>query len=1109
MMNRSRRMLIVVAAATLPLVVLALVLGLEGVSVGRAAQANRPDGSNFGPIVSRSIRNDTSLPLRDLAARAPANEGRMSTIREMLPLQDPKLSASAGILSAEDLSGIVQDWLGPNVMPPPIANFEGLGNVDGVLPPDTEGDVGHDPVSGTKYYMQWNNVSFGIWDVTNPLAPVVLVGATNGNALFSGFGGPCETTNDGDPIVLYDPLANRWMASQFALPNFPNAPFYECVAVSQTADPTGAWYRYQFQWPVNKMNDYPKFGVWPDGYYMSANQYAAGALTYAGVGVAALERSQMLAGNPAQIIFFDLAAVNPNYFSLMPSDLDGPAPPTGAPNPFINWEDGSFFPPNDAVRVWDFSVDWVTPANSTFGLSGNPNVTIPTLNVDPNMCNFARNCIPQPGGTPVDAISYRMMYRAQYRNFGGYQTIVSNHTVDENSSDHAGVHWFELRDSGGGWTMHQEGVYAPDSDHRWMGSIAMDSAGDIALGYSVSSASTFPSIRYSGRVPSDTLGTLPQGEATLIAGSGYQTHSASRWGDYSMMGVDPEDDCTFWYTQEYYAVVGSAPWQTRIGSFKFPGCGAPGDATIELTKTVGTDPAICAPTDVITVTAGTDVTYCYEVTNTGIVTLTQHDLVDSELGTLLDDFPFSLSPGASVFLTQTANLTTTTVNTAIWTAVNPSDFAFDADSATVNVPLPAIAVNPASLASYQGVNMVVSRTLTISSTGQAALDWSIDEALPLQSTARPDPGGDPARVIPDAIPSDPAATAGPLVDVIQDGSFEMGTPNPFWTEASTNFGTPLCTAAACGTGTGTGPRTGSWWAWFGGIGTYEEGSVSQDVVISPGPASLSFYLEQIVCDSPSDYLEVNVDGTQVFVSDGSSPLCGNLGYTMQSVDLSAFADGGTHTIEFHSEIFAANGGGSNFFVDDVVLDVAEPCDVLGDIPWASVSPAAGTTPAGTATDVSVVFDATGVAPGSYSSNLCVNSNDPDHPLVVVPLSMDVSAGSVDLEPEVQSMSGDPGSVIVFNFTVENTGVMTDTYDMSLFGYSWASTLSTASVGPLAPGETGMVTLSVGIPADASNGAMDDVTVTASSTQDASVSDSVTATSTAEVSPGYLPVIFSD
>jgi hypothetical protein len=490
--------------------------------------------------------------------------------RFLLPnLQSP---ASAGSFD----SSIVQSSLVGAAMPVATTSFDGVSGGGSILPPDTEGAIGYDPVSGKKYYMQWVNISFEIWDVTNPGAVTSIYGPVSGNTLWSGFGGLCQTNNEGDPIVLFDQLAGRWIASQFAHGTNRND---QCIAISSSADPTGTWNRYDFLISTTKFNDYPKFGVWPDGYYMSVNQFNTAGTSYLGVGAVVFERLAMLNGNPARMVYFDIGAVNRNFSNMQPSSLDGPAPLAGTPNYFAEWDDSTWLGDSaDTMRVWNFHVDWNTPANSTFGTSATytPNQLIPTANVDPNMCNYSRNCIPQPGTTAkVDAISDRLMYRLQFRNFGSYQTLVGNRTVDTNGANLAGIYWFEMRNTGAGWVINQQSVYAPaDSNNRWLGSIAMDGMGDMALGYSVSSSSTYPSVRYTGRLSTDTLGTMPQGEGNLVAGAGSQTDSSGRWGDYSTMSLDPTDNCTFWYTQEYYSTTSGANWKTRIGSFKFPTCQA-------------------------------------------------------------------------------------------------------------------------------------------------------------------------------------------------------------------------------------------------------------------------------------------------------------------------------------------------------------------------------------------------------------------------------------------------------------------------------------------------------------------------------------------------------
>jgi hypothetical protein len=452
---------------------------------------------------------------------------------------------------------------GPSASAPSaIANFDGVNNISGVLPPDTNGDI------GPNHYVQWVNLSFAIYSRSGAL----LYGPADGSSLWQGFGGPCESTNDGDPIVLYDEHADRWLMSQFALPRFPRGPFYQCIAISQTGDPEGPYHRYQFSF--DKLNDYPKFGVWRDGYYMSINQFTCNVLgcNWAGQGVAAFPRAQMLAGAAASMVYFDMASVDTTLGGMLPSDLDGPLPPAGTPNYYAQFDDNAWGYSPDQLQIWEFSVDWADPPNSTF----TKRAALPTAAFDSDLCGYSRNCIPQAGSSVrLDAISDRLMYRLQYRNFGAYQTLVANHTVDVNGSDQAGVRWYEIRLANGAPSIHQQGTFAPDTNHRWMASAAMDARGNISIGYNVSSGQMFPRISFTGRKASDPLGTMTVGEGDVIVGSGAQTHTSSRWGDYSLLAVDPQDGCTFWYTTEYYAGTSGASWRTRVGSFQID-CGGGG-----------------------------------------------------------------------------------------------------------------------------------------------------------------------------------------------------------------------------------------------------------------------------------------------------------------------------------------------------------------------------------------------------------------------------------------------------------------------------------------------------------------------------------------------------
>jgi hypothetical protein len=548
--------------ALLPSVVATTVLCSSGVFA-----QTLPDtpGASHRPTVVHPVKHDRTPALRDLPP-IPIEREENETPHPPLPVrggpkggphvQDPMIQTTAPSINAIT----------------PAASFGGIGNLSGVLPPDTNGDV------GPSHYIQWVNLSFAIFSKTGSL----LYGPVSGQTLWQGFGGPCETQNDGDPIVLYDEVANRWLMTQFALPNYPRSPFYQCIAVSATGDPLGSWNRYAYSF--SKLNDYPKFGVWSDGYYMSMNQFTCTVFgcSWAGQGVVAFERAQMLAGGAARGVYFDMVA-NASLGGMLPSDLDGPTPPpAGAPNYFVQFDDQP-----DQLQLWEFHVDWSNTANTTF----TQRATLPTAAFDSNMCGGSRNCIAQAGtGAKIDAIADRLMYRLQYRNFGAYDTLVVNHTVDV-GSDRGGVRWYELRNPHTAPTIMQQGTYAPaDTLSRWMGSAAMDKDGNLAIGYSVSNSLTFPAIRFTGRLANDALNTLTVAESDLRQGTGSQTHTSGRWGDYSMLAVDPTDGCTFWYTTEYYdAGASSAGWSTSIGSFKLGNCGgappSPPSAPTDLTAT--------------------------------------------------------------------------------------------------------------------------------------------------------------------------------------------------------------------------------------------------------------------------------------------------------------------------------------------------------------------------------------------------------------------------------------------------------------------------------------------------------------------------------------------
>jgi uncharacterized repeat protein (TIGR01451 family) len=548
-------------------------------------RADRP----LRPIVVQAERHDTSPALRDLARLSAQSSVTASRALPFFSL--PHSDQALQPLGPRQIDRVLQTQAPQASSITILKNFEGINNLDNVYPPDTQGDIGYDSDTGKKYYVQWVNFHYAVWDVT--VTPTLIFGPLAGNTLWSGFGGDCQTANDGDPITLYDPIAQRWLMSQFAL----NNPFYQCIAISATSDPTGAWHRYAFRWKdgngIDTFNDYGKFGVWPDGYYFTAIQFNSAGTIYKGAGAAVFERSAMLSGITATMIYFDLFAADPNLGGMLPADFDGTnLPPANSPNYFAEVDDSALDSvPVDSLRIWKFHTDWTTPTNSTLGASGgaaNYTLTVATYNSLP-----CEQCVPQPGtAQKLQVVADRLMYRLAYRNFGDHEALVVNHTVVADGVDRAGIRWYEVRGLSGSPSIYQQGTFAPgDGLYRWMGSAAMDHNGNLAIGYSVGSDSLYPSIRVTGRLATDITGTLPQGEAVIITGTGAQTGPDGRWGDYSMLSIDPVDDCTFWYTQEYIQTTGSANWRTRIASFKFPGCAIDGGTLTGLiTDTVTTNP---------------------------------------------------------------------------------------------------------------------------------------------------------------------------------------------------------------------------------------------------------------------------------------------------------------------------------------------------------------------------------------------------------------------------------------------------------------------------------------------------------------------------------------
>lgn len=395
--------------------------------------------------------------------------------------------------------------------------------------------------------------TFQIWDKSGNVV--------QGSTIFDNFmnsasvNGSPNWSGAGDPIVVYDARADRWLLSEFDMSN------NLLIAISTTADPTGSYYTYTVNMPA--FPDYPKYSVWEDEYVVTANIGSSD--------IVALPRADMLAGTTSSAQMFTQANFGTIGFQAStPVNMDGTTvPPTGTPAMVMRMTDDAWTGANaDALEIWELDIDWATPGNSTFTLA----TTLGVSAFDSGLCGYTSfQCIPQPGtSTILDPLRELLMNRIHYRNFGTHESIVCCHSVDLDGNDWAGIRWYEVRrtgGTGGSWSVYQEGTYSPDSDHRWMPSIGISATGNIGLAYNVSSSSTFPSLRYTGRKDCDPLNTMTEGETVIVAGTA--SNNSNRYGDYNALGLDPTDGETFWFTG-MYNTSGNA--STRVAAFSLPGC---------------------------------------------------------------------------------------------------------------------------------------------------------------------------------------------------------------------------------------------------------------------------------------------------------------------------------------------------------------------------------------------------------------------------------------------------------------------------------------------------------------------------------------------------------
>ncbi len=501
-----------------------------------------PAASDVGPSIERAPKSDHSreatreIPLKSGTSAPGGNRPRGTA--------DGALQTSAKLAAATIAGGVARDGVGVGITPT---------YSDCCTPPDTNLAV------GTTQVVQWVNLDFAAFDKNTG---ALLVGYPKaGNSIWAGFGTSCETNSVGDPIVKFDAQNSRWIMTQLS---GTTAPYLQCVAVSQTADfTTTPWNRYAYNHGTS-LPDYPKVGIWPDGYYFSFNMFQNGN-AFTGAEACALDGATARSAGSATMQCFPFGT---SVASLLPGDLDGATgavgttalPPAGSPNYFANF--GS-----NALNLWKFHADFANSANAT--LTAAPTIATAAFST---ACGGGA-CVPQAGtAQQLETLADRLMYRLTYRNFPTYESLVVTHSVK--GSGTAATRWYELRKTTGDFGIYQQSSYAPDATYRWMGSAAQDKKGDLALGYSASSGTISPTIRYAGRLATDKpLGALRVEVTAPLPSTGSNTGPYSRWGDYSSLSLDPADDCTFWYTAMYYkANGGSFTWSTFILNFKFIGC---------------------------------------------------------------------------------------------------------------------------------------------------------------------------------------------------------------------------------------------------------------------------------------------------------------------------------------------------------------------------------------------------------------------------------------------------------------------------------------------------------------------------------------------------------
>jgi len=865
------------------------------------AQAAGPQGA-----VSQawSAQHDTSPPLSSLPPKSPPRGNRIGpdgeleegkVRKDILPhpaggAPDPAAqTAGSGPSTSALITG---------------SGFDGPGNGVSTVryaPPDPNSAV------GPTYIVTVVNTDL----VVQNKSGAIVYGPVGTSTIWSGFAGACGSTNDGDAVVRYDRAAGRWVITQFANAASSSGPYYECMAVSTTGDPTGSWNRYAYSFA--NFPDYPKLSVWSDAYYISYNLFAP-AGGWVGPQVCAMDRAAMLAGSAASQQCFSASA---SYGGLLVADLDGPtSPPTGQGVPIIGITGSSA----SALATWNLKVDWATPGNSV--LSGPTALTVGAFTP---ACNGGA-CIAQPNTTnPLDSLADRLMYRFAYRNFGDHESMVVSHSVTSGGSN--GVRWYEIRRSNGVLSVYQQGTYVPDATSRWMPSVAMDKVGNIGIGYSASSSSVKPGLRATGRLVGDTLGQMTQPEVTLVAGLGSQTGNLQRWGDYQSMNVDPADDCTLWFTGEYLPADGSFNWRTRVASFQLPGCSGPVVPDFGMTASPASasiSPGASAVSTIATSTAqgsaqsvalsasglpaGASATFNpASVTSGGSSTLT----ITTTAGTPAGYYPVTIT-GTGSSATHTASFTMTVAQPDFTIAVSPTSTALGRSS-SVAVQVSTVAIGTAQTVALKATGLPTGVTATFTpasvtagSSAQLTLTANANAALgPASVTIT---GTSPAATHTAALAAK-VLTSNPVLNPgFEKGTGTTSAPVPNWTKTGT------------ASVVNTTPHTGAYSARAGSTArTNGDSTIVQSFTAPTGATQLSFWYRTSCPDQLQfDWSTATLKDTTTNVSSIILPkTCTNTGIWNQVSTVVVAGHKYTLTLTSHDDNYAVDPTYTQF--DDIVV----------------------------------------------------------------------------------------------------------------------------------------------------------------------------------------------